>query len=61
MTFEELKDRLAQSGALEVGRGATNAAIEAAERALGVAIRGDYRRFIEEYGWGGVGYIELVT
>lgn len=59
MTFEELKMLLEQSGALEVGKGATQATIAAAERALGISIRGDYRRFVEEYGWGGVGHIEL--
>jgi hypothetical protein len=59
MTFEELKTILMRSGPLEVGKGATSSAIEAAERLLGVSIRGDYRRFVEEYGWGGVGYIEL--
>jgi hypothetical protein len=59
MTFEQLKTLLEQFGALEVGKGATKAAIEAAERALGIAIRGDYRRFVEEYGWGGVGCMEL--
>jgi hypothetical protein len=42
-----------------VGKGATQAAIEAAEQSLGVRISGDYRRFVEEYGWGGAGHVEL--
>lgn len=59
MTFEDLKIVLKQSGPLEVGKGATQATIQSAERVLGISIRGDYRRFVEEYGWGGVGHIEL--
>jgi cell wall assembly regulator SMI1 len=59
MTFDELRTLLNRSGPLEVGKGATKAEIEAAEQALGVSIRGDYRGFVQEYGWGGVGYIEL--
>lgn len=59
MNFEELKSLLARFDGLKVGKGATKAAIESAEQALGVAIPGDYRRFVEDYGWGGVRGIAL--
>jgi len=41
------------------GSGATEQEIAAAERLLGVSIRGDYREFLRRFGWGGVGDIEL--
>lgn len=59
MTFDELRALLVEVGPLEVGKGAPTAAIEAAEKALGIFIRGDYRRFLEHFGWGGVGGIEV--
>lgn len=47
------------TGSMEVGKGASEADVAAAEKALGVPIRGDYRRFLLELGWGGAGHLEL--
>jgi hypothetical protein len=59
MNFDELKQIITTSSLVEVGGGATEADLRAAEASLGLTIRGDYRRFLLEYGWGGVGYLEL--
>ncbi len=43
----------------ELGVGAGTEALDAAESALGVDIRGQYREFLLQYGWGGSGAVEL--
>lgn len=59
MTFEEVKALMRASGTMKVGRGATEAAVKRAESELGVPIRGDYRQFLLELGWGGVAGVVL--
>jgi hypothetical protein len=59
MNFDELKQVMSASGSLEVGSGASEAEIQTAEASLGVRVKGDYRKFLLEFGWGGVGYLEL--
>ena len=59
MSFEDLASLLGSFNAPRLGQGATESDIVAAEHALGIRIRGDYRRFVERYGWGGVGGLEL--
>lgn len=59
MTFEEVKALMRASGTMKVGKGATEAAVKRAESELGVPIRGDYRQFLLELGWGGVAGLVL--
>lgn len=58
-TFEELADRLRRFEDKEFGTGATDAEIGEAENLLGTSIRGEYRRFLKDFGWGGVEHLEL--
>lgn len=58
-TYDEAVERLLSFSGPELGRGATQAQIEEAEQALGVPLAGGYRRFLEQFGWGGVESIEL--
>jgi hypothetical protein len=59
MSFEDLKMAMAASGTAKFGCGASEIQIEHAEQQLGLAIRGDYRRFLAEFGWCSVGPHEL--
>lgn len=59
MSFDEVKAMMAARGSLLAGKGATETAVMEAEQSLGVQIRGDYRRFLLEFGWGGVAGLEL--
>lgn len=59
MDFATLKPRLEQHPTNDLGGGATAAQIRAAERELGVALRGSYRSFLHSFGWGGVDDIEI--
>jgi len=59
MSFDEVKALMRTVGSMEVGKGASEEEVDAAERILGIAIRGDYRQFLLELGWGGVGCMEL--
>lgn len=59
MTYDDLRDMLMQSKTLAVGKGATEFEIQEAQQRIGLPIRGDYRRFLVDFGWGGVGSFEL--
>jgi len=43
----------------DLGTGASDDEIAAAEQALGVRIEGGYRQFLTQFGWGGVEDVEL--
>ena len=58
--FDELAERMAGYPSRELGAGATESEIVAAETALGLPIRGGYRQFLRRFGWGGVEDFELV-
>lgn len=57
MTYEQLRERLRSAGLKR--RGASAAEIEEAELSLGVRFPDQYRRFLAEFGWGGVAHGEL--
>ncbi len=59
MTFDELARRLESSSSKTLGRGASEHEIHAASARLGVNLAGGYRRFLQRFGWGGVGALEL--
>ncbi|MFL5348077.1 MAG: SMI1/KNR4 family protein [Hyalangium sp.] len=59
MTFDELAQRLELSSSKNFGRGATEHDLHAASARLGVNLAGGYRRFLQRFGWGGVGSFEL--
>lgn len=58
-SFEKVMRAIRSSKSREHGRGASEEEIRAAERALGLTLRGDYRRFLLELGWGGTRHIAL--
>jgi hypothetical protein len=59
MTFDQLAQRIASSPSKVLGRGASEHDIHAASIRLGVSLVGGYRRFLQRFGWGGVGSFEL--
>ncbi len=59
MKYDEIKMLMGHVGALIVGKGATEHEIEEAQKSLGLVIRGDYRKFLLDFGWGGTGKFEL--
>lgn len=59
MTFDELADMLEKSPSKSLGRGASEAELNAASARLGVNLTGSYRLFLQRFGWGGVGSLEL--
>jgi len=59
MTFDELARRLELSSSKTLGLGASEDDILAASTRLGVNLAGGYRRFLQRFGWGGVGSFEL--
>jgi SMI1-KNR4 cell-wall len=59
MTFDDLARRLVSSSSKVLGRGANEHEILAASVRLGVNLSGGYRRFLQRFGWGGVGALEL--
>lgn len=59
MTFDELAEKLNEHPSKAFGRGATEEEINAASALLGVPFKGDYRRFLRRFGWGGVGHWEV--
>ena len=59
MRYDELKKLMTQSDTLTVGKGATEADVQEAQQGLGLLIQGDYRKFLLDFGWGGVGHFEL--
>lgn len=58
-SYSLLAARLLGFGVRELGAGVSDAAIAAAERALGVRIAGSYREFLRQFGWGSVAHWEL--
>ena len=54
-TFEEVRRTLRTRPGVVTGKGVSEAAIRAAEKSLGNVIRGGYRLFLLEFGWGGSG------
>lgn len=59
MSFVNTANRLLEFEHREFGVGAQCSDIQDAERILGVPIRGDYRLFLLQFGWGGVEHLEL--
>jgi SUKH superfamily protein len=59
MTFDELAQKLELASLKAFGRGASEQEIHAASTRLGVNLVGGYRRFLQRFGWGGVGSLEL--
>lgn len=59
MDFRSLEKRLYSDPARAVGAGASRAEIANAEHMLGIKLRGDYRAFLESFGWGGAGDVEV--
>lgn len=57
-TFERLC-RIISEGDAQHGSGASEKTISAAERRLGIQIRGGYRRFLQKFGWGGTEHVQL--
>lgn len=59
MSDKALYLRLRAWPGAELGSGASAEQIRDAEKALGLALTGSYRRFVEELGWCGVGSMEV--
>ena len=59
MDFESLKNRLDEHPAKDLGSGVRIAEIEEAELEIGCPLKGSYRSFLETFGWGGVGDVEV--
>jgi hypothetical protein len=59
MTFDELAEMLERSPSKSLGRGVAEADINTASARLGVNLTGSYRLFLQRFGWGGIGSIEL--
>ena len=59
MTFDQLAQKLESSPSKSFGQGASEHDLQAANARLGVNLGGGYRRFLERFGWGGVGSFEL--
>lgn len=59
MTFDELAETMQRSPSKSLGRGASETEINTASARLGVNLAGGYRHFLQRFGWGGVGSIEL--
>jgi hypothetical protein len=59
MTFDQLAQRLESSPSKTFGQGAREHELQTASARLGVNLAGGYRRFLERFGWGGVGSFEL--
>ena len=58
-SFEKLRASLRSHPSPSFGAGARESEIQEAERQLGVPIKGSYRLFVLEFGWGGAGPYEL--
>jgi hypothetical protein len=59
MTFDQLAQKLESVPSKAFGRGASEHELQTASARLGVNLVGGYRRFLERFGWGGVGPFEL--
>jgi hypothetical protein len=59
LPYADVADRLMGFDDRELGEGATEEEIVSAEKALGIRIAGGYRQFLKQFGWGGVGHLEL--
>jgi len=59
MNFTELAAQLREHPQREFGQGAVEAEITQAEHALGVKLSESYRSFLRNFGWGGVGNLEI--
>jgi hypothetical protein len=59
MTFDELTAILRTHANQTFGVGASEQEIRVAEKELRTPITGSYRKFLREFGWGGVGHLEL--
>lgn len=59
MEYQDLATRLRSIKDAELGSGAAQQDIEAAESELAVRLSGSYRRFLEEFGWGSIGHLEI--
>ncbi len=59
MKFDRLNERLHRFEKKKFGRGASEAEIKDAERILGVMLSASYRRFLRDFGWGGVEHLEI--
>jgi len=58
-SYSELARRLLGFTSRELGTGASDEEIAAAEQALKIRIEGGYRQFLKQFGWGGVEHLEL--
>ncbi len=58
-SYSELATRLLQFGGRHLGSGVLDDEINVEERNLGIRIEGGYREFLKQFGWGGVGHLEL--
>lgn len=58
-TIDNVLDRIRKMEDVEIGRGATDAEIRAAEEKLGVCFPEDYKRFLKEFGWVSIGSEEI--
>jgi cell wall assembly regulator SMI1 len=59
MNYEDLDKMLKAHPERTLGAGADESEIARAERVLGVKLRGAYRRFLQDHGWGGAAQLEL--
>ncbi|KON78494.1 SMI1/KNR4 family protein [Leptospira kirschneri] len=59
ITFDQLSHLLTSFEVKTFGKGATDETIKFAEEKLEIIIRGDYRNFLQTFGWGGVQHLEL--
>jgi hypothetical protein len=59
MTYDELRDRLQHIDDKECGEGASPAEITEGETRLSLTFPGDYRRFLQDFGWLAVGSKEI--
>ncbi|HEX8697520.1 MAG TPA: SMI1/KNR4 family protein [Myxococcaceae bacterium] len=59
MTFDQLAQKLESVPSKSFGRGASEHDLQAASARLRVNLVGGYRRFLQRFGWGGVGSFEL--
>lgn len=59
MTFDELAEMLERTPSKSLGQGVRETELNTASARLGVNLTGGYRLFLQRFGWGGVGSIEL--
>src|SRR5882757_10057180 len=59
MSFDEIRSIFERAVDSIIGHGVVESEIVRAESRLQIRINGEYRTFLQTYGWGGVGSVEV--